>query len=233
MAASVEHTSAVGVGSQGRLVHESGLADARLTGDDDDLAFAGRRPRPCVLQKVQLGVSAEEADVLGHPERGRHGQAPGHRSRRRPRKGGLMGENRLFQFPQGGAGVDAELLDQHPPGVLVAGERLCLSPGAVERHHLLGPEPLPERVLGDEGVELAHRFGVPAQRELGVVQILDRAQAGVLEAHGMRVEDRVFGHVLQRPAPPQREGLAQYVGGTGRGAGGQCLTGLDHEGAEP
>ena len=46
--------------------------------------------------------------------------------------------------------VDPELVDQVVAGLPVGLERVCLTVGAVEREHLLRPEPLAQRMLGNE-----------------------------------------------------------------------------------
>ena len=56
----------------------------------------------------------------------------------------------------------------------------CL-PGAVEGEHELPAQPLAQRVLGDEGLELADELGMAAELELGVDQLLPRRRAELLE----------------------------------------------------
>ena len=47
-------------------------------------------------------------------------------------------------------------------------ERLGLAPGAVEREHLLAAQPLAQRMLADERLELAGDLGVAAAGEVRV-----------------------------------------------------------------
>ena len=51
-------------------------------------------------------------------------------------------------------GLDAQLLNERPAGVLVGLQRFGLAVRAVERQHLLGAETLAVGVLGDQGLEL-------------------------------------------------------------------------------
>ena len=77
----------------------------------------------------------------------------------------------LTQLPPG---VDAELLDQRPTGLLVRLQRLGLPTRPVERKHQETPEPLAQWMLRDEGLELTHELGIPARLELRFKPILDR-----------------------------------------------------------
>ena len=61
------------------------------------------------------------------------------------------------------AGLEPELLDERATSVAVGGERLRLPARAVEREHQLGPETFPERVVGDQDLELGDELG-PAVR---------------------------------------------------------------------
>ena len=119
----------------------------------------------------------------------------------------VLGEDRLVQPPQLGAGLDADLLDQHCARVAVGLERLRLAPAAVQREHALGVQPLAQRVLGDERVELADHLGVPAGVEVRVDRQLGRAQPQLVEPADLGGRERLVGDVGQRLAAPQRERL--------------------------
>ena len=54
--------------------------------------------------------------------------------------------------------------------LLVGGERVDLTPGAVEREHLQPPQPLTRRVLAGEGLELADELGVHAELQLASIR---------------------------------------------------------------
>ena len=71
--------------------------------------------------------------------------------------------------------VDAELLDQGAPRLLVGLERLGLPARPVQREHQLTAQPLAQRVLRDETLELAHELRVAAEREVGLDPLLERA----------------------------------------------------------
>ena len=75
-----------------------------------------------------------------------------------------------MQLAQPVAGLDAELLDERAPRLLVGLERLRLAAGAVEAEHQLAPQPLPQRVLVDQRLELADELGVSAAGEVGSIR---------------------------------------------------------------
>ena len=95
------------------------------------------------------------------PARRRSGSAPAPRLGRglRPRLGRqrqrrILREHRALELAQPLARLDAELLDERAPRVLVGLQRVGLAVGAVEREHQLGAQPLAVRVLGDQRLEL-------------------------------------------------------------------------------
>ncbi len=62
--------------------------------------------------------------------------------------------------------LDAELLGQGSPGVLVGLERLRLAAGPIEGEHELAAQPLPQWMLGDECLQLAGEGVVAAVGEI-------------------------------------------------------------------
>ena len=75
-----------------------------------------------------------------------------------------------------GAGVDAQLVGQHLPGVVEGLQRLGLAPASVQRDHQQPAHPLPERVLGDQRGQLGHGLLVAAQFEQDVGPFLGRGR---------------------------------------------------------
>ncbi len=106
-------------------------------------------------------------------------------------------------------GVDPQLVDEQPAGVLVGAQRLGLATAAVERHHELAAEPFPQRVLGDEGREGGRRAGMVSggQARLDAV-LLGRRPQLVQPADGDGGE-RLEGEVGQRRSPPEGQRLVE------------------------
>ena len=121
----------------------------------------------------------------------------------------VLAEDRLLELAQRGARLDPELLDEHAARLLVRLERLGLPAAAVEREHQLAAEPLAERVLGDQRLELGDEVGVGAERELGVDQILQRRRRELLEPRGLAKRERLEEQVGERRPAPERERLAE------------------------
>ena len=92
-----------------------------------------------------------------------------------------MREDRLFQALQRLARLDPELLGERPSRVLVDLNRLCLTAATVEGEHQLAAQPLLQWVLSDERLELPDEVEVPAERQVDVDPLDQRAQAKLLE----------------------------------------------------
>jgi hypothetical protein len=98
-----------------------------------------------------------------------------------------------------------------PAGVAIALQGVRLTPAAIERKHVLRPEPLAQRVLGDQPFELRDDVRMPSARELGVDPLLERREPGLVEARRLVRERDVVGELSQRRPAPQPEGLAQQL----------------------
>jgi hypothetical protein len=104
------------------------------------------------------------------------------------------------------AGLDAELLDEPPPGRVECRQGVGLSSGAVERAHLQLHEALVERVGGHERFELSEQLAMAAELEVELDPLDHRAEALLLEPAALGAEETVVAGAAQRPAPPQAEG---------------------------
>ena len=102
------------------------------------------------------------------------------------------------------------------PAPLVEVEGVGLAALAVHGEHRECAEPLPQRVGGDEPVELAGQAGGAAGPQEGLGAVLGRRQPRLLEAADLVLGELVVRHVGQGRAAPQGEGLVEDV----RGAGG-------------
>ena len=144
-------------------------------------------------------------------------------------EGRILGQDLLLQTLQRRAGVDAELLGQGLPRRSVAVERLRLPAAAIQREHVLSPEPLAQWVLGDEGRELRDHLRLATACEVGVDPPLERTQPELLQASDGRQRERLV-EVGERRSPPQVERLAQRRGGLRRPV---VVEGLDPRLGEP
>jgi hypothetical protein len=121
----------------------------------------------------------------------------------------VLAENRVVQAAQLGTRLEPHLVEQDPPGVPERLQRLRLPAAAIEREHALTVQPLAQRVLADQVVELAeHRVVSPAGQR-GVDRRLARLQPEVLEPPDLGCGERLVGKVVERRPAPQRECLTQ------------------------
>lgn len=72
------------------------------------------------------------------------------------------------------ARIDAELLGEDAPGVVVAGHCVGLPAGPVQAHHVLHMQRLPKRVIRDERSQFWDELVVPAAAHVGIDASLQR-----------------------------------------------------------
>jgi hypothetical protein len=149
----------------------------------------------------------------------------------RPERRVLL-EHRALDPAQRGSGLDAELLDEALAGIAISGERIGLAAGAVQRQHLLATEPLAQRVLRDEAVELADHVGVAPARQVGLDALLERRQPRLLEPVRVDCERGVVREVAERRPAPQLQRRSQRLGRTRAVAGAERGATLAHQHVE-
>jgi hypothetical protein len=74
----------------------------------------------------------------------------------------VLPEHGAFELAKRRAGLQPELLVEHPAGALIGLERLGLPVAPVERDDEIAPERFPQRVLRDELLKLANDLRVVA-----------------------------------------------------------------------
>src|SRR5207244_2519456 len=109
------------------------------------------------------------------------------------------------------ARLDPQLVDERATRLLVRLERLCLAAGAVEGEHQLSARPLPERILGDERLQLRHELRVQAERELRLEPLLERRHAQLLEPGNLILGEAFVAEVGERRPAEEAERLAQLL----------------------
>ena len=87
-----------------------------------------------------------------------------------------------MQVPQRLPWIDAELIGEQVAGTPVGGQRLGLPAAAIQRQHELAVQPLPQRILGGQLLQLAGERVVPAKRQVRVDPRLQRGEPQFLQA---------------------------------------------------
>ena len=82
-------------------------------------------------------------------------------------------------------------------------------PAAVEREHQLTAQPLAQRVLADERLELAGDLGVPSAGEVGLDPRAEAAEAQIVEPRDLGLGEALVGDVGQRRPAPELERVPQ------------------------
>ena len=103
-----------------------------------------------------------------------------------------------FELLQLRSRIDSELLHQDVASSAIRLERIRLPPRSVEREYVLRPEPFAIRLLGDRPFELGYQVVVPSERELRVVEKLERVDTAVVESRRLGLGDRLATQVGQR-----------------------------------
>ena len=130
------------------------------------------------------------------------------RDRRLDVECGVLAQDRVVQAAELGRRLDADLVDQSPPRVAIGLERLGLPPAPVQREHPLPVEPLAERVLRQQRIDLADDLLMAARSQVGLDRQLLGGQAQLLEPPDLGHRERLVGDIRQRIAAKQRERLA-------------------------
>ena len=113
----------------------------------------------------------------------------------------LLAENRSVELLKRGAGVDAELVGERPSRLVVDVESVCLAAVAVQRKHELPAEPLAERRLLDERLELGNECGAFAELEICVDSHFEHFEAQLFEPAGSRSGQTSRMRDLQAASP--------------------------------
>jgi len=104
----------------------------------------------------------------------------------------------LFKLAKRPTRLNSELVDQDAASLLVGLERRRLPARAIERERELLAQPLPERMLGDEPVELCCDRCVLTAFQVGLDALLVRGKAELLEASDLVLGEGVVGQVTER-----------------------------------
>ncbi len=138
-----------------------------------------------------------EVAVAPARRRRRHGRGRIDEQRR------VVSQHGRLQALQLGSGFQPELLGQRDAPVLVDPQRVRLSPGPIQRHHQLGPQPLAQGMLGDQGVEFGDELCVTSHGQLDVNPLLRERQPKLVEVNDVRPGKVVGGEVGEGWATPQ------------------------------
>ena len=84
-----------------------------------------------------------------------------------------------------------------------------MAPRAIEGEHQLPAQPVPQRVLRDERLELRHQMIVATQTELSGEPLLLGVEPKPLEPGDLGAGEGLESEVVERGAPPERERLRE------------------------
>jgi hypothetical protein len=136
---------------------------------------------------------------------------------------------------QRGRRVHAERGGERLAGVLEHAERVGLTARRVQRAHELAAQPLPQRMLGGQLLDLGNELGATAECQVGVDPVLGRGQPQLGEPGDRARGERRVGHVGQGRSAPQPQRITEQVGRGGLVSGGTAAPGQPgpRRGGEP
>ena len=126
---------------------------SQITGGRDRFATSGCSLSPHLgLEGPVDGTEGPRADPLQEPvaAQGLAGDI----------EGGVLAEDLLLEATQLGGGVDPQLLCQESSGPLIGGQGVGLPTRAIQGRHEVCPQPFPQGVGSDQGLELRDEIGV-------------------------------------------------------------------------
>ena len=77
----------------------------------------------------------------------------------------------------------------------VRGQRVRLSPAAIQREHLLTAQPLVQRVDRDERLELSGHLGLASEGEVGVDPLAQTVEPQILEPRDLWLGKALVAHL--------------------------------------
>ena len=214
------------------LGDEPRLADPGAAADQHRAPVASARR---VEQRLELRELVEAPDeALRCRGGGRAPRADGrlpHRALGAGLERRILVEDPVLQPLERRRRLDPELAVERAPEPLVGLERLSLPPGAVQRHDQLPVEPLAERMLRRECLELSDHVAVAPRREIRLDPVLEARQAQLLEVRALDPGERLR-ELGQSRAAPQLERVPEQRGRRRRVAGLERRSALDPHPAE-
>ena len=118
-------------------------------------------------------------------------------------------ENAAVELDQLPTRIQPELIAEAGSVILEDPGGLGLATGSEQRQHLQPDQPVAEGMLFALAGEAGEGIGVHAGREHRLVPSLGRHQPQLVESIDLRSSPFVAGHLLERFAPPQLQGLIE------------------------
>jgi hypothetical protein len=135
-----------------------------------------------------------------------------------------VAQDLLVQALQGRGRVDPQLLGQDLSGLLEGRERLGLSARPVQRQHQLAPQPLPQRLVSGQPLQLGRDLAMATKHQQRIDPLLAGRGAQLLQPSELRPKRRLGRQVGQRRAPPQGQGVVKQAHRVpGLGGAAACL----------
>jgi len=135
---------------------------------------------------------------------------------------GIAEQHALLELLELGTGVEAELVGELLPDAAVGGESVALPPTAVQRGDQQRPKPLPQRVSGDQRLELPDHLGGGAEVDAGRKAVLNQPEPDFFQPRPMRQQPLAIAGIAEDLPAEQRQGPGARL----RCRSGICCSGI-------
>ena len=115
----------------------------------------------------------------------------------------------MLQVAQLRLGLEPKLIVEAGADRAVDLERLGLAAGSVQREHQLSVEPLAQRMVSTDSLQLADQHPVTPEREFRLDSLLERRQPLLLQPHHLWSCELLVGEITERRPAPERERLGE------------------------
>ncbi len=132
-------------------------------------------------------------------------------ARRKPVQLDFLVKNSFLERNELRRRLDPNLVDEVVPQALEGAERLSLTAGAIERHHQLSPESLPEWVLGYRCLTQCDDVRIIAECQPGIEPGFRRGQSQILQPDDFRCRPSRPSDIEERRSTPKIQGTLQNV----------------------
>ena len=131
----------------------------------------------------------------------------GHRNAVGGRQRRVADQDLLFEVHQHLGRIQPGLLGEVVGESPIGPQRLGLPPAEIQRPHLQRDELLPQRLIGDQSLQIGDRFGMATGLDETLATLLVRNQSEFLQPRRDRRQPPLGSVVSERPTRPQFEGV--------------------------
>src|SRR5215469_4255008 len=139
----------------------------------------------------------------------------------------IIAQHLVLEFAQEGTWVEANFTSEVLPGSVESRKRVAPAAGSIQGQHELSDEPLPQRVLSDQLIDLGRQLRMAPECEVAIELVLGCREPLLLEP--FRVANKPCTQwcgICERSTTPQLKGFAEKLRGGREIARGRMVPAL-------